>query len=124
MRHEGKAMDLKQVLASINFVLLSSACLADPLDQAFEKADTGRLASELAQLCTSSDLDRLAYCNGYIREATHLWKYQPACASLARESRLFCAGAESARTSIQEAISACTHCDEPEGLRRLRRPQV
>jgi len=112
-------MDLKQVLASFNLVLLSAACLANPLDQAFEKADTGRLASKLVQLCTSKDLDRLAYCKAYIRGATHLWKYQSTCASLARERRLFCAGAESARTSIQDAISACADCDQPEGLRRF-----
>ncbi len=113
-------MDLKQVLTSFNLILLSAICLANPLDQAFEKADTVRLATELVQLCTSNDLDRLAYCKAYIRGAAHFWKSQSACASLARESQLFCAGAESARTSMRDAISACADCDQREGLRRFR----
>ena len=112
-------MDLKQVLATVSVVLLSAVCAANPPDPTFENPETGRMASSLFQLCDSSDPDRLAYCEGYIRGAAYMWKFQTVCSSVKREDQLFCAGVKEARMSIQEAMSACTDCDQSEGLHRF-----
>jgi hypothetical protein len=113
-------MFLKQKIVAFGLVLFSGACLANSLDQDLAKADTGRTASELIRLCTSADPDRLAYCEGYITGATHLWQRRFACESLAYDDKLFCAGAGDARTSIEETLSACRDCDQTEGRRKLR----
>lgn len=115
-----KAMGLKLVLATVSLMFLSAVSAADPLDPAFDNPETGRLASELFQFCDSSDPDKLAYCEGYISGAAYIWKFQHACSSVRREDQLFCAGAEDARTSLQEAISACADCDQPEGRHKFR----
>jgi hypothetical protein len=115
-----KAMGLKQVLAAISAVLLSAICAADRLDREFARPELGRTASGLFRFCNSTDTDRLAYCEGYIRGAAYIWKFQHACSSASREDQLFCAGLEEARTSLEEAMSACADCDQPDGLRRFR----
>lgn len=117
---KGKAMQLKRVFATVSLVLLSAVCAAKPLDPAFERPETGRMASELFQSCISTDRDRLAYCEGFIRGAAHIWKAQQACSSTARTDQLFCAGFEEARTSLQEVLSECADCDQREGRRRFR----
>ena len=113
-------MDSRRVLAILSVVLLSPVSAVDAIDPAFENHETGRLASELFRFCNSSDADRLAYCDGYIQGATYIWKFQHACSSLKREEQLFCAGMEDARTSMEEAMSTCADCDQPEGRRKFR----
>ena len=113
-------MALKRVFATVGLVLLSAVCAAKALDPAFERPETGRLASGLFQMCISTDRDSLAYCQGFMRGAGNIWKVQHACSSTARTDQLFCAGFEEARRSLQESLSECADCDQQEGLRRFR----
>jgi len=81
------------------------------LEKDLANAVTPRSASELIKLCTSTDPDRLAYCEGYIDGAMHIWKYSTACQSPTISDQSFCAGVKSAEEAIREAFSACRDCN-------------
>ena len=69
-----------------------------------------RSTSDLASLCTSTDAERLAYCEGYLVGAAHLWKVMAACSSPASGEKRFCAGAQAAYEKFQEALQNCNGC--------------
>lgn len=75
------------------------------------KAEAGRSSSELIKLCSSTDSNMVAYCEGYIDSAMHTWKFMTACASKTNNNQSFCAGAKSAQKAIQEALKACQDCN-------------
>jgi hypothetical protein len=79
-----------------------------------------RSASDLVGFCTSTNLDRLAYCEGYIELATRSWKYSTACESQTHGDPSFCAGATAAQKKIQEILQACGDCAPDERLVKLK----
>jgi len=104
-------MNLRQKITIFSLTFLLNTCWASSLEQKLALRDSDRLTSELVRLCTSTDPDRLAYCEGYIEGATHLWKLHTACASLAKNDLSFCAGAINAREKFSKALEACKDCD-------------
>ena len=65
-----------QKITIVLLALFLEACVSLP-GQKFKKEETGRSASELIKLCTSTDDGRLAYCEGYIDGAIHICALQP-----------------------------------------------
>lgn len=93
-------MNLRQKITIFSLTFLLNTCWASSLEQKLGLRDSLRSTSELVRLCTSTDPDRLAYCEGYIEGATHLWKLHTACSSLKKSDMLFCAGAKDASEMI------------------------
>lgn len=104
-------MSLRQKITIFSLTFFLNACWASSLEQKLALRDSWRSTSELVRLCTSTDPDRLAYCEGYIEGATHLWKLNTACTSLAKSDLSFCAGAIDADEKITKALEACKDCD-------------
>lgn len=101
-------IDLK---TTIFFLALFLGVSKSLLGLDLSKAEPVRMASELIELCSSTDTDRLAFCEGYIDGAMHTWKSATACASQAKSNQSFCAGVKSAQEAIGEAFSACVDCN-------------
>ena len=104
-------MTLKQKITIFSLTFLLNACWAGSLEKELALTEDWRLASELVGLCTSSEPQRLAYCEGYIESAAHFWKLQTACPSLKKSDMLYCAGAKDANEKISKALKACKDCD-------------
>lgn len=65
---------------------------------------------ELIRVCTSPRAEDIAYCEGYIEGAAHIWKFRAACDPSTDVSRSYCSGLQSAHDEILEAYKACTDC--------------
>jgi hypothetical protein len=106
-------------------VMFCAAVLVGMSSSLHAQLKAPRSASDLVSLCTSTNPDQLAYCEGYITGAAHRWKVSAACRSPVPGDKSFCAGSKAAYDKTHETLENCKYCggdrSQPDFVERMRR---